>query len=236
MAAKRRGGRSRRKKGSAYAATPRLTLTSVPTGRAAYNDTRQWLLEQHGPVCAYCERTVPVRSITLDHVTPRRGQTAYDRRDNLVLCCKACNSAKMDKPLLVFLLGNRSRVVALYKYGRHLSHQLVEMVNDLLPEADRPPLPGRPAAHAKPAKHRQTAREVFGDLGDESPYLDESPRKHAPGAAVKSLPPRGGARGARGAPRAVPAAKAVPVAPRVETAAPKKRRSRRGGRGRKKAV
>ena len=198
MAAKRRGGRSRRGKGSAYAAAPRLTLTSVPTGRAAYNDTRQWLLEQHGHVCAYCEKTVPVRTITLDHVTPRRGQTAYDRRDNLVLCCKACNSAKMDKPILAFLLGNRARVVAMYKYGRHLSHQLVEMINDLLPEADRPALPVRPATPAKPAKRRQTAREVFGDLGEESPYLDEPPRKHAPSAAAKGRTRRGGARGGRG--------------------------------------
>jgi len=236
MAAKRRGGRSRRGKGSAYAAAPRLTLTSVPTGRAAYNDTRQWLLEQHGPVCAYCEKTVPVRSITLDHVTPRRGQTAYDRRDNLVLCCKACNSAKMDKPLLVFLLGSRKRVVALYKYGRHLSHQLVEMVNDLLPEADRPPLPVRPVP-AKPVKHRQTAREVFGDLGDESPYLDESPRKHAASAAAKPRPSRRGGRGgARTAPRAAPAAPVVHAAPVAAAAAPKKRRSRRGGRGRKKSA
>jgi hypothetical protein len=205
MPAKRRGGRSRRGKGSAYAAAPKLTLTSVPTGRAAYNDTRHWLLEQHGPVCAYCEKTVPARTITLDHVTPRRGQTAYDRRDNLVLCCKTCNSAKMDKPILAFLLGNRTRVVAMYKYGRHLSHQLVEMVNDLLPEADRPALPVRPAVPSKPARRRQTAREVFGDLGHESPYLDESPRRHA--------------------------ARAKPVA-----VAPKKRRSRRGGRGRNKKV
>jgi 5-methylcytosine-specific restriction endonuclease McrA len=236
MAAKRRGGRSRRGKGSAYAATPRLTLTSVPTGRAAYNDTRQWLLEQHGPVCAYCEKTVPVRSITLDHVTPRRGQTAYDRRDNLVLCCKACNSAKMDKPILAFLLGNRSRVVAMYKYGRHLSHQLVEMINDLLPEADRPPLPVRPAVAAKPAKRRLTAREVFGDLGDESPYLDESPRRHAPTAATRGRRPRGGGRGGS---HAAPVAAARPVAhaaPPAAAAAPKKRRSRRGGRGRKKTV
>src|SRR5512144_2375758 len=103
----RRGGR--RKKRGAYAPAPKVTLTSVPTGRAAYTETREWLLERHGPVCAYCERAVPVRTITLDHVTPRRGQTAYDRRDNLVLCCKACNAAKRDKPILAFLLGNRAR-------------------------------------------------------------------------------------------------------------------------------
>jgi len=61
-------------------------------------------------------------------VTPRRGLTAYDRRDNLVLSCRPCNATKADKPILAFLLSSRTRVVALYKYGRHLSQQLVEMV------------------------------------------------------------------------------------------------------------
>jgi len=56
----------------------------VPTGRAAYAETRRWLLDTHGPVCAYCGRTFTARTLTLDHVTPRRGQSAYDRRDNLV--------------------------------------------------------------------------------------------------------------------------------------------------------
>lgn len=204
MTANRRGGsgrRSRRGKGGGSAA-PRLTLTSVPTGRAAYADTRQWLLDCHGPVCAYCETTVAVRSITLDHVTPRRGQTAYDRRDNLVLCCKACNSAKQDKPLLAFLLGSRKRVIALYKYGRHLSHQLVEMVNDLLPVDERPPIPL--PLHKRIVKRRQSAHEILGDLGDESPYagdVDEESPYLDPAAHVRQGP------------------------------APRKKRSRRGGRG-----
>jgi hypothetical protein len=188
-----------------------VTLTSVPTGRAAYTDTREWLLEQHGPVCAYCETTVPARSITLDHVTPRRGQTAYDRRDNLVLCCKACNAIKKDKPLLVFLLGSRKRVIAMYKYGQHLSHQLVEMVKDLLPPDERPQLPTVP--HAKRVR-RKTSAEIFGDRGHGgSPYLDESPVVHRAPAARAHRP-----------------SAAKPVA--VAVAAPRKKRSR-GGRGRR---
>ncbi len=146
-------------------------LTSVPTGRAAYVETRRWLLERFGPVCAYCERIVPERTITLDHVTPRRGQTAYDRRDNLVLSCKACNSAKKDTPLLAFLLGNRARVVALFKYGQHLSHQLVEMVKDLIPPDEWPAIPP-PHSSGRP-KGRKSSRELFGpDEGGPSPYLD----------------------------------------------------------------
>lgn len=206
-----------RKSGSAYAPTPKVTLTSVPTGRAAYTDTREWLLHEHGPVCAYCESVIPVRSVTLDHVTPRRGQTAYDRRDNLVLCCKACNAAKKDKPILAFLLGNKKRVIALYKYGQHLSHQLVEMVKDLLPPEERPPLPTVP--HAKRVR-RKTSAEIFGHHGHEaSPYLDDPPvsaPRHAPHA--RRLAP------------AVPVVAApTPVAP---VPAARKKRSR-GGRGRR---
>lgn len=169
---RRRGGGG----GGGAKGTPRQpVLTSMATGRAAYTDTRHWLLDQFGPICAYCERIVPERTITLDHVTPRKGQTAYDRRDNLVLSCKTCNTAKADKPILVFLLGNRARVVAMYKYGQHLSHQLVEMVKDLLPEGDRPPLPRGPvsAKPSKPKGRRRLWQELHPhDRDDADPYLD----------------------------------------------------------------
>ena len=172
-----RGGRGRRRGkggGAGKGGKTQPTLTSHPTGRAAYTETRRWLLEQHGPVCAYCERLVSERTVTLDHVTPRRGLTAYDRRDNLVLCCKTCNAAKADKPILVFLLGNRARVVALYKYGQHLSHQLVEMVKDLLPVNERPALRLAPAsARARSGAKRRTWAEMHPHERDgASPYLD----------------------------------------------------------------
>lgn len=169
----RRGGRGRGGGGGGGGKTT-PHLTSHPTGRAAYTETRRWLLQQFGPVCAYCERLVPERTITLDHVTPRRGLTAFDRRDNLVLSCKACNTAKADKPILAFLLGNRARVVAMYKYGQHLSHQLVEMVKDLLPEGERPTLPKGPAkASAKPRGKRKSWKELHPHDNDGAdPYLD----------------------------------------------------------------
>lgn len=110
--------------------------TSVPTGRLAYQETRRWLVAKHGPVCAYCERVVAERTITLDHVTPRRGQSAFDRRDNLVLCCRLCNAAKKDLSFLAFLLQRPARAVSLLKYGDHLSHMLVELIHQIAgPEA-----------------------------------------------------------------------------------------------------
>jgi len=136
--------------------------TSVPTGRAAYVETRRWLLEEHGPVCAYCGVTWNPRSLTLDHVTPRKGQTAYDRRDNLVLACKRCNSIKADKPFLSFLLGQKKRAVNLLHYGEHLSEGILDLCRQLA--GDETP-PGKPK--------KRDGRIVYGNNDDE-----ESPYRH----------------------------------------------------------
>lgn len=100
---------------------------------------REWLLAEHGAVCAYCGTEVsPPEAITLDHVRPRRGQTAYDRPDNLVLACRECNAAKADTPLVAFLMQKRSRGVFLLHYGDHLSEPLKELARQA---SERPVLP-----------------------------------------------------------------------------------------------
>jgi 5-methylcytosine-specific restriction endonuclease McrA len=109
--------------------------TSQPTHREAYAETRRWLLAEHGPVCAYCERTFKASVMTLDHVAPRRGQSAYDRRDNLVLACPECNAAKRDMAPIAFLLARRSRAVSLLRYGGHLSPMLIDLARSLVPAA-----------------------------------------------------------------------------------------------------
>ena len=129
-AAKRSSSRSRGRR-SGGGETQHSALTSMPTGRLAYAETRRWLVAQHGLTCAYCAKTVPSKDLTLDHVAPRRGMTAYDRRDNLVLCCLACNIAKADKTAMAWLLGKRSRAVNIVRFGSHLSPQLVDMARDL---------------------------------------------------------------------------------------------------------
>jgi hypothetical protein len=159
---KRRG---RRASGSS---TP-TRHSSVPTGRAAYSETRRWLLAQHGPVCGYCGVRYAAASITLDHVTPRKGQTAYDRRDNLVLACKRCNAAKADKPFLSYLLAQRVRAVNLMRYGSHLSEGILKIIRPLAAEYAH--LLGEPP---------KRVRIVYGDPDDgESPYLDSPYRASA---------------------------------------------------------
>lgn len=74
--------------------------------------------------------------MTLDHVAPRRGRTAYDRRDNLVLACPGCNAAKRDLAPIAFLLARRSRATHLLRYGAHLSPMLVELAQSLAPAED----------------------------------------------------------------------------------------------------
>jgi len=89
-------------------------------------------------VCAYCGASKPTDLITLDHVRPRRGQSAYDRPDNLVLACQDCNAAKADMPFLAFLLARRSRGGFLLHYGEHLSEGIKELVKQTV---ERPLLP-----------------------------------------------------------------------------------------------
>lgn len=126
--------RSRRPRGRYLQAEQQHT--SLPTTRNAYLDTRDWLLKKHGPVCAYCERKIRTASITLDHVTPRKGKTAFDRRDNLVLACPACNADKADKPFLAFLLARKARAASLLRYGDHLSAGLLDLAREIAgPEA-----------------------------------------------------------------------------------------------------
>lgn len=97
------------------------------SGGRSYSKHREWLLEQHGPVCAYCGNKTRPERITLDHVRPRKGQTAYDRPDNLVLACSDCNAQKADLPFVAFLLARRSRGVFLLHYGEHLSEPIKEI-------------------------------------------------------------------------------------------------------------
>jgi 5-methylcytosine-specific restriction endonuclease McrA len=164
----RSGSRRRRGKGKgggAKSAGVRSELTSHPTTRNAYVETRAWLLREHGPVCAYCGSKFSARVMTLDHVAPRRGQTAYDRRDNLVLSCPGCNQLKKDLAPLAFLLGLRSRAVNLVRYGAHLSAGLLEMARSLIPIEQRPLSSG--------SENIDRMRwDLPTEPGEDSPYRD----------------------------------------------------------------
>jgi hypothetical protein len=167
--------------------------TSLPTSRAAYQETRRWLLDEHGAVCAYCAGRFRATEMTLDHVAPRRGQSAYDRRDNLVLACKACNAAKADMPLLAFLLRKRERAVSLAQYGVHLSDGLRNMILEIadgviagepatVPADDDSPYadvayrePLRPYRHA--ADHEPPPPAPGGGVGDDGATVAKKRRR-----------------------------------------------------------
>jgi hypothetical protein len=108
--------------------------------------------------------------MTLDHVAPRRGQTAYDRRDNLVLACPGCNMVKRDQSPLAFLLGSRIRAVNLLKYGGHLSQMLVDMARSLVPAELLESLDAADSAPLSAASGLDWG--TLDDLDGESPYRD----------------------------------------------------------------
>lgn len=58
-----------------------------------------------GNLCSYCWKPASTgnRVPELDHVEPIALGGAHSA-DNLVVCCRSCNAAKSDKPLLIFLM------------------------------------------------------------------------------------------------------------------------------------
>lgn len=114
-------------------------------------------------MCAYCAREFSASVMTLDHVAPRRGQTAYDRRDNLVLACPGCNALKRDLAPMAFLLSVRTRAANLVRYGAHLSPMLLDMARSLAPEGSAELL----------TSAEELGWALLADLEDgESPYRD----------------------------------------------------------------
>lgn len=166
-AKKKSGGRKSRRRrgrgGGKGGVSAQSELTSHPTTRNAYVETRAWLLRQHGATCAYCGSKGTARLMTLDHVAPRRGQKAYDRRDNLVLACQDCNMKKRDLAPLAFLLGARSRAVNLLRYGAHLSAGLLDLAKSLVPA-------GMETSGAANIDHDKWGAPI--EANDDSPYRD----------------------------------------------------------------
>lgn len=58
---------------------------------------RQLVMQEHS-ICAYCGKEAD----TIDHIIPRN-KNGSDDENNLVPCCKSCNSSKKDKDLADFL-------------------------------------------------------------------------------------------------------------------------------------
>jgi 5-methylcytosine-specific restriction endonuclease McrA len=55
--------------------------------------TRWWQQKTGSGTCYYCGRKVGYANLTMDHVIPL-GRGGRSTRDNLVPCCKECNTRK----------------------------------------------------------------------------------------------------------------------------------------------
>lgn len=62
----------------------------------------RWVLWWKDPHCFYCRKRVSRKKSTLDHVLPK-SKGGQDTIDNLVLCCRDCNTAKGSMTLLEWL-------------------------------------------------------------------------------------------------------------------------------------
>jgi hypothetical protein len=88
-----------------------------------------------------------------------------------VLACRRCNTAKADKPFLVFLFAQRSRAERLLRYGTHLSEGILEILRGMVGESV--------AATAVPAMALNAgsmtrSRITYGPDDGPSPYRDDA--------------------------------------------------------------
>ena len=56
---------------------------------------RSALLKKDGNICFYCREVKSKDSLQMDHVIPR-SKGGSNGMDNLVLCCRECNTLKAD--------------------------------------------------------------------------------------------------------------------------------------------
>ena len=79
---------------------PEITGVEYQQGTLAGYEVREYLLEKWGRTCAYCDaRDVPLE---VEHIHPR-SKGGSDRVSNLTLACRACNQAKGNRDVRVFV-------------------------------------------------------------------------------------------------------------------------------------
>ena len=102
--------------------------------------SRRSILARDNYACQYCG--MHSKDLTIDHVIPKRlgGPTAWD---NLVCCCKKCNTKKGDKTLSqvgfsLFREPRRPRYVPFISLNRYLESTRNQSWREFLPVFDDP--------------------------------------------------------------------------------------------------
>ena len=76
--------------------------TQDPRVSNKYKKQRLIVLARDGYVCTYCGQD----ATTVDHIVPIKGGGDPISLENMVACCKPCNSSKGSRSLGVFLASN----------------------------------------------------------------------------------------------------------------------------------
>ncbi len=68
-------------------------VTREKTKARELRQTRWWKTQIHNAVCHYCKQKIMPELVTMDHLLPisRGGKST---KGNIVVACKACNTAK----------------------------------------------------------------------------------------------------------------------------------------------
>ncbi len=111
-----------------------LDLSLLPQNRKPTKSyypriSRKQLLGKTGGLCYYCGEKLELATFTIDHVIPQVSGGENDL-DNLVPCCKSCNSAKGSKSLDEFRFYREMQLFQ-KKTGVFFSQMQVEFLESL---------------------------------------------------------------------------------------------------------
>lgn len=80
-------------------------------------------LKELSHICAYCGKVLDEKKKTIDHILPiRTGGKGYS--NNIVICCRNCNTKKGDLDINTFFENNRLRLQNFYNYLQIIDTQL----------------------------------------------------------------------------------------------------------------
>lgn len=80
-------------------------------------------LKKVGNICAYCGKVLNEKKKTIDYILPiRAGGKGYP--NNIVICCRKCNTKKGDLDINTFFENNKLRLQNFYNYLQIIDTQL----------------------------------------------------------------------------------------------------------------
>lgn len=90
---------------------------------------RRKVIDRDGLVCCYCEESLLLEEVTMDHIVPISKRGTYNTT-NLTVSCRYCNNSRRSKPFFQFCKQFNWSDLKLQKYNNlYLSNLKIKILN-----------------------------------------------------------------------------------------------------------